>query len=176
MNKNQKKVVDYYENLESKLGYTFLTWDTKHFGYYPSKKNNISEREAQILMNDLLAENLKIKKGFKILDAGSGRGVVACYLAKKYHANITGIDLVPFEVEMSNKRAKNLGVTDKVKFLIEDYSETSFPKNFFDAVYTMETLVHSPNIKKTLKELFRVLKPGGKVVFFEYSRSLLQGF
>lgn len=171
MNKNQKKVVGYYENLESRLGYTFLTWNTKHFGYYPSKKNNISERKAQNLMNDLLAKSLKIKKNLRILDAGSGRGVVACYLAKKYQVKITGIDLVPFEVKIANKRASEMLLTDKVKFLIQDYSKTNFSDNVFDAVYTMETLVHSPDIKKTLKEFFRILKPKGRLVLFEYSIS-----
>ena len=44
-----------------------------------------------------------------------------------------------------------------------------FPDNYFDAIYTTETLSHSPNIRKTLKEFFRILKPGGRVAFFEYA-------
>ena len=58
MDRNQKRVVDYYKNLESRLGYTFFTWDTKHFGYYPFKKPDITEKQAQRLMTDLLAEKL----------------------------------------------------------------------------------------------------------------------
>jgi SAM-dependent methyltransferase len=50
-----------------------------------------------------------------------------------------------------------------------DYSATNFPDNYFDAIYTTETLSHSPDIRKTLKEFFRILKPDGKVAFFEYT-------
>ena len=44
-----------------------------------------------------------------------------------------------------------------------------FKANQFDAVYTMETLVHAPDYRKVLKEFHRVLKPNGKLVLFEYS-------
>lgn len=171
MNKTQKKVIDYYKNPESRLGYTFLTWDTKHFGYYPSKKSDITERKAQQLMIDLVAKKLNLRKGDVILDAGCGRGTAACYLAQKYGANITGIDIVDFELRMAKKRARKLGLTNIVKFFLKDYSDTKFPNNYFDKVFTLETLVHSPNLLKTLKEFYRILKPGGRLVLFEYSKS-----
>lgn len=50
-----------------------------------------------------------------------------------------------------------------------DYSRLEFPDGYFDGTYSQESLVHSTDIKKTLKELYRVLKPGGRVAFFEYS-------
>lgn len=175
MNKDQKKVIDYYKNPESRLGYTFLTWDTKHFGYYPSKKSNISEKKAQQLTIDLLAETLDLKKSDIILDAGCGRGTVACYLAQKYKANITGIDIVDFELKMARERAKKLNLKD-VNFFLKDYSNTKFKNNYFDKMFTLETIVHSPNLSKTLKELMRILKPNGRLVMFEYSRSRPEEF
>ena len=174
MNINQKKVVDYYKNLESRLGYTFLTWDTKHFGYYPSKKSNITEKQAQIEMIELLAKNLKLKKTDKVLDAGCGRGTTSCYLVKKYGCNIVGIDIVDFELKMAQKIAERLNLIEKTQFYLKDYSDTKFPDNHFDKVFTLETLVHSPDFKKTLKEFHRILKPGGKVALFEYTISSLK--
>lgn len=93
-----------------------MTWNTKHFGYYPSKKRDISEKEAQKLMEDLLAEKLQLKKIDFILDAGCGRGTVACYLAERYGCRIIGIDIVPFELEIAKKRAQKLQVQNKVTF------------------------------------------------------------
>lgn len=171
MDKNIKKIIDYYNNLESRLGYTFLTWDTKHFGYYPSKQRDIPEKEAQRLMEDLLAKKLQLKKRELVLDAGCGRGTVACYLAEKYGCQIIGIEIVPFELEIAKKRSRKLNLQDRVTFYLRDYSYTKFPNNYFDKVFTMETLVHSLNIHKTLKEFYRILKPGGKLALFEYSRS-----
>lgn len=176
MNKNQKKVVDYYQNPESRLGYTFLTWDTKHFGYYPSKKSDISEKEAQILMIEQLAKRLQLRKTDLILDAGCGRGTTSCYLARKYGSKLIGIDIVPFELEIAKQKAKRLDLKDRVQFFLKDYSQTKFPNNYFDKIFTLETLVHSPNLNRTLREFHRILKPGGKLVLFEYSRSSPNGF
>lgn len=50
-----------------------------------------------------------------------------------------------------------------------DYANLYFTPNVFDGIYTMETLVHATDYKKTLKEFHKVLKPKGKLVLFEYS-------
>jgi len=50
-----------------------------------------------------------------------------------------------------------------------DYSNTTFEDNQFDSIYTMESFVHSRYPRKTLEEFLRVLKPGGRLVMFEYT-------
>jgi len=169
MNTNQQKVVKYYTNPETKLGFDYVLWGSKHFGFYPTGKADITEKEAQILHQDLVAKNLDLKETQTVLDAGCGQGVVSAYLAKKFGSKIFGITLVPFEVERAQERAKSLGVQEKTEYQVMDYSATNFPDNYFDAIYTTETLSHSPDIRKTLQEFFRVLKPGGKIALFEYT-------
>ena len=169
MNVNQKKIVKYYTTPETKLGFDYVLSGSKHFGFYPKGKTGISEKKAQILLQDLVAKNLHLNKNQTVLDAGCGQGIVSTYLAKKYKIKISGITLVPFEVEKARKRAKYLDVSSRTQYEIMDYSATRFPDDYFDAIYTTETLSHSPNIRKTLKEFFRILKPGGRVAFFEYT-------
>ena len=164
-----KKVVKYYTNPETKLGFDYVLWGSKHFGFYQTDKTDITEKEAQILHQDLVAKNLDLKETDIVLDAGCGQGVVSTYLSKKIGSKIFGITLVPFEVEKAQKRAKNLGVQEKTEYQVMDYSATNFTDNYFDAIYTTETLSHSPDIRKTLKEFFRILKPGGKIALFEYT-------
>lgn len=168
MEGQRQKVISYYKNLESRYGYTLFTWDTKHFGYYPSKRREISEKKAQLLMMDLLAKRLQISKNDLVLDAGCGRGTTSCYLAQKYGSQIVGIDIVAFEIEIAKKKSKELGLKPQVSFYLKDYSRTKFQKNSFDKIFTLETLVHSPNIVVTLKEFNRILKPKGKLALFEY--------
>ncbi len=167
--KPYQKVVDYFQALESKIGYDLVLGGVKHFGYYPSEKAKISEKKAQELMQDLIAKKLKLTKDDKVLDAGCGQGNVACYLTTKHSCSVTGITITPFEVDKAQKLAQKLKVSDKVKFLKMDYTKTNFPDNYFDAIYTMESFVHAYDVKKSLKEFKRILKSKGKIVFFEYS-------
>ncbi|MFC2135652.1 methyltransferase domain-containing protein [Bacteroidota bacterium] len=161
-----ERLNQYYE--KSEVGYDFALWGSKHFGFYPKGKN-ISEKEAQILMQELVAKKLELTSKDLVLDAGCGQGVVSTFLTKKYRCKIEGITVVPFEVKKANILAEKLKVSDKVDYSVMDYSKTKFNNNHFDCIYTTETLSHSIDIRKTLKEFFRILKKGGRVAFFEYT-------
>ena len=163
------KVQKYYQSFGSRFGYNLVMKGYKHFGYYPDGVRNISEFTAQVNQQDNVAKKLKLKRGQRILDAGCGQGRVSAYLAKKYGVHVTGITIVPFEKKNCISYAKKEGVEGLTEYRVEDYSKTSFPDNSFDAIYTTETLSHSPDLGKTLDELHRILKPGGRVAFFEYT-------
>jgi len=169
LNQHHKNVISYFK--ESKFGYDIVLGGVKHFGYYPDKINNISETKAQDLMQDLLADRLDIKDNQIILDAGCGQGFVSTYLARKHDCKIIGITIVPFEVYKAKKLAGKLKVSSKTEYQLMDYSNTDFEDNKFDAVYAMESFVHSPDANATLKEFFRILKPGGRLAIFDYTIS-----
>lgn len=168
-NEKISAVRHYFERLGSRLGYDLLLGGVKHFGFYPQGKENISERRAQNLMQDLLARKLDLKRGQLVLDAGCGQGVVGTYLAQKYSCQIIGITVTPFEVRRAKQLARKRGLENKCHFFLMDYTEANFPANFFDALFTMESLVHAYDLEAALAEFFRILKPGGKAAFFEYS-------
>jgi ubiquinone/menaquinone biosynthesis C-methylase UbiE len=145
-----------------------LLWGSKHFGFYP-EKNSVSEKNAQLLMQDLVAKKLKLSKEKKVLDAGCGNGLVSIYLSKKYACFIKGITILPFEAKKARESAIKNGIVKLVDYFVMDYSNIAFQNGYFDAIYTTESLSHSTDIKKTLNEFFRVLKPGGRIALFEYS-------
>lgn len=169
MDANQQKVIKYFTNPGSKLGYDYVLGGAKHFGFYPTGKADITEKEAQILLHDLVAKNLDLKENQTVLDAGCGQGVVSTYLAKKIGPKIFGISIVPFEIKKAQQLAEKLDIQEKTNYQVMDYSATKFPASYFDAIYTTETLSHSPDIQKTLQEFFRILKSGGGIAFFEYT-------
>lgn len=164
-----KKVRAYYNTKESRFGYSLLLKGIKHFGYYPRNKKNISVIKAQRLMEDKLAKALNLPKDSLILDAGCGEGKVAHYLAQRYGFKIIGIDLIDWAIAKANKTETELNLQDRLKFYVSDYTSLAKKENTFDGIYTMETLVHSPNYKKALREFYRVLKPHGHLALFEYS-------
>ena len=56
------------------------------------------------------------------------------------------------------------------------YNNIEFPDNSFDGVYAIETLSHSPDLDRSVEELCRVLKTGGKMVLFEYKIAAVAEF
>lgn len=169
MDKPTKQIIGYYHSKESLLGYKLLLGGTKHFGFYPDNSMRISMKTAMNNMIDKLGKTLDLSKDSVVLDAGCGEGTTAIRLAEKYNIIVEGIDLLDFNIKSANKRLLNNSVQKSVNFLVGDYTKLPFPDNHFDGVYTMETLVHAPDYKSALLEFRRVLKPGGKLVLFEYS-------
>lgn len=176
MNNTDQKIRDYFGSLESRWGYKFVLWDAKHFGYYPDKVANIPERRALELQQDQIAQKLSLKPGQTILDAGCGRGVTACYLAKKYAVRVVGIDMLDFEIDRARKRAQSKGLLEKTQFEVMNFDDLKFSEGYFHAVYVSECLSHAPNVSKVLSQLFRVLRPGGKLVLMEYTLALDEAF
>lgn len=161
-----ERLNQYFE--KSRVGYDIALCGSKHFGFYPKGKK-ISEKEAQILMQEMVAKKLNLTSKDLVLDAGCGQGVVSTFLTKKYECKIEGITVVPFEIKKANLNAEKSEVSDRVNYSKMDYSKTMFNNNHFDCIYTTETLSHSTDIKKTLKEFFRILKKDGRIAFFEYT-------
>lgn len=159
--------LNYYYS-KSRFGYDIFLNGSKHFGYYPANRK-VSEKEAQVLMHDLIAEKLQLRESMKVLDAGCGRGVVSNYLASKYGCFVEGITMVEFEIGDAQNHAKKMNVAGMVNYSLMDYSKMSFRDNHFDRIYTIETLCHSPDLPKTIQEFYRVLKKGGKIALFEYN-------
>jgi cyclopropane fatty-acyl-phospholipid synthase-like methyltransferase len=160
------RLKNYYES--SNYLYDKLLWGTKHFGYHP-KDMKVKEKEAQLLMQDLIGERLQLSESMRVLDAGCGQGGVAAYLAAKYGCHIEGVTILPFEIEKAKCLSGGSDVRSLIEFSLMDYSDLKFSDSFFDAVYTIESLVHSPDVGGTLREFARVLKGGGRLVLFEYT-------
>lgn len=166
---SKQLVLNYFNSIESKLGYRVLLKGNRHFGYYPRNSKKLSFSEAQRLMQDKLTQKLSLPSGSLLLDAGCGEGNTAVYLAEKHHYKVTGIDLINRFVDIAREKAKKLGVANLTKFEVGDYSEIETPKDYFDGIYTMETLVHVKKYKTALKNFFKALKHGGRLVLFEYT-------
>ena len=104
--------------------------------------------------------NLKEKK---ILDLGCGAGENSVYFAKK-GAKCTATDFSCGMVKVTLALAKKYNVEIHAHEM--NAMEISYPDNTFDFVYA-SNLLHHVNPHKTLKEMHRVLKPGGKACFWD---------
>ena len=100
----------------------------------------------------------------KILDVGCGTGQTAAYLAYRYGANVTGIDVNSTMVAKAKQRMKKNHLP--VKIIQGSIEKISLPDNHFDFIIS-ESVLSFVNKPRALKEIFRLLKDGGRFIAIE---------
>ena len=100
----------------------------------------------------------------KILDVGccTGRELRQLHSSYENPVELYGVDLMSGVLE----KAKELGPKDCV-YKEGDIHKLPFNDDYFDVVYCKRVLIHSPDVKKAIDEMIRVVKPGGLVLFIE---------
>jgi sarcosine/dimethylglycine N-methyltransferase len=114
---------------------------------------------------DALASLVRIGKGTKVVDFCAGIGGPARYIAHRYGADVTGIELTPARVAGANELTRRVGLQDKVRVIEGDVMQVPLPDASVDAVISQEALLHVPDNLKALREAHRILKPGGRIAF-----------
>lgn len=104
-------------------------------------------------------------KGKRLLEIGCGLGTDLLQFARG-GAIVTGVDLTPASIELVKRRFNLYGLA--VDARVADAEKLPFPDNSFDVVYSFGVLHHTPNTPKAVDEVYRVLKPGGKIVIMLY--------
>ncbi len=106
-----------------------------------------------------------------VLEIGVGQGTHAQLIAS--HAkSFTGIDLTEAASAATKKRFELAGLDGKI--LRMDAEAMSFPDNSFDFIWSWGVIHHSANTQSVLREMHRVLRPGGHATVMVYYRSFIQ--
>jgi len=115
---------------------------------------------------------LNLKPGMKILDIGCGTGGSAFYMARTYGVDVHGIDLATNMIAIANDYRNEMEATVKhrVQFYVEDAVTMEYPNNFYDVVYSRDTILHIPGKEKLFQNFLSTLKPGGKLMISDYCR------
>lgn len=116
--------------------------------------------------SNAIPELLGLKSDSFVLEVGCGSGGYAVHLAEKMGCRLIGLDLNDAGVRTANQLAEARGLASQVRFERCDASKTlPFDNNTFDAVFSNDVLCHLPGRPEVLVEMFRVLKPGGRMLF-----------
>jgi ubiquinone/menaquinone biosynthesis C-methylase UbiE len=159
-----KNIVDYYAASENAYK---DSWDLNnslaiHYGYWDDKVKSFPE--SLLRMNEVMMEAANIKSSDKVLDAGCGIGGSSIFLAEKIGCSVTGISLSERQVAKAKELAIGKEVKDKVDFSVMNYCATNFPNESFDIVWGCESICYADDKEQFIKEAYRVLKPGGRLV------------
>lgn len=115
--------------------------------------------------NDALALAARIGIGSKVVDLCAGLGGPARYLAHRYGAIVTGIELTPARVAGAAELSRRVGLDRLVRVIEGNVMDLPLPDASFDAVVSQEALLHVPDIARAFAEAHRVLCAGGRIAF-----------
>ena len=127
----------------------------------PTVDPNKSVLDNQILFEQIVADDLAVLPGAKVLDLGCGCGGIA-----EHMADLTGAELFGINIDRSQiaKAWRNPNLNG-ANFNVGDFNvPLNFPDETFDAVYAIQPMTYVTNLEATCREVLRVLKPGGRFV------------
>jgi len=173
------------------IAVTAFVWQTLGilimcFGFYAILSFTITQWRVGQSETWELPQILKLDGDEKVLDVGCGLGRMTISVAKRLKGErVIGIDIwdkmeiLGNSLENAYANAEIEGVRDKVEFRTGNVLDLQFPENSFDLV-TSSSVINNLHTKadkmKSLKEVFRVLKPGGKFLMIEPLRNLRNFF
>ncbi|WP_422013151.1 class I SAM-dependent methyltransferase [Reyranella sp.] len=117
----QKNVAHHYD-LRGELYDFFLDPDRQYScAYFKTGAESLEIAQADKKLH--IATKLLLKPGLKVLDIGSGWGGMGLYLARSFDVDVTGVTLSREQHGVSNRRAQEGGIADRVRFKLIDYRE-----------------------------------------------------
>lgn len=155
---NQKNIAYHYDVsnafyelfLDEKMVYTC--------GYCTDWDNDIHQLQTDKL--EMICRKLRLKPGETMLDIGFGWGSLALYAAANFGVHVTGVTLSERQLEFARAKAEELGLADRVNFILLDYAKV---EGQFDKISSigMHEAIGIDNYPTYYSTIARVLKPDG---------------
>jgi ubiquinone/menaquinone biosynthesis C-methylase UbiE len=118
---------------------------------------------------------LDLKIGDRVLDVCCGSGASAIPAAIKVGATgrVIGADLAESLLELGRTKAKQQGL-ENIEFRQGDFENLGFPDESFEAIVCVFGIFFVPDMKGAIKELWRMLKPGGKLAITSWGQQVFE--
>ena len=117
---------------------------------------------------DELARGAQIANGSRVADFCAGLGGTVRYLAHKYGAKVTGIELTPSRASGAQELIKRVGLQERAQVVEGNVMSVPLADATMDAVVSQESFCHVPDPAKALSEAFRILRKDGRLAFTDW--------
>ena len=149
-------------------------WDEEgsvHWGLFDDSTGTDFLSACANLDRTMVAKG-RINQDSRVLDLGCGNGTIAIWLAEESGGHVTGIDLSGVRVDnaLDKQAALNTDLQGRLAFKKASATELPFPDGSFTHVWSQAVIYHVPDKRAVLSEAYRVLAPGGIMVFDDLLR------
>lgn len=124
------------------------------------KNRPIPVKEA-IDFAEKMLNRLDIQENQRLLEVGCGNGTVSKHIARKFGLQVTGTEIKPTQVQVARRGIKEI---PNIKFVGTTATDLPFDDGYFDIILTYKVMHQVPPWLRALKEINRVLKPGGYLI------------
>ncbi len=162
---------DYYNSADADNFY-FHIWGGEdiHVGLYEREGEPIADASRRTV--ERMAERAApITSDTRVLDIGAGYGGAARLLAKTFGCRVSALNLAEAENERNRTMTREQGLGDKIEVIDGAFESMPFGDASFDLVWCQDAILHSGDRVGVLREVDRVLKPGGRFVFTDPMRT-----
>jgi ubiquinone/menaquinone biosynthesis C-methylase UbiE len=105
----------------------------------------------------------------KVLDAGTGPGTLARDIARHQpQLQVYGIDLSEEMIQLARDHAQREQLTERVHFDVSNVANLPYPDHSFDLMVSTISMHHWYELEQPLRELYRVLRPGGRLLIYDF--------
>lgn len=126
----------------------------------------LTRRLYHRVIADLAA--LRLVEG-KVLDVGTGPGTLVRELARSLPGlQVYGIDLSEDMIGLARAHARREQLEERVHFASGDVADLPYPDQSFDVVVSTISMHHWDELEQPLRELYRVLRPGGRLWIYDF--------
>lgn len=133
-----------------------------HSNSYGSTRSYAPLRYRQQYVESMI-DQLSLSPNSKILDAGCGPGELLISLSKRGFKPV-GIDVAEEMITRAHNVAKESGAADSIHLEVQDVEHMTFGSSTFDLVVAAGLIEYQKNERGCLKEIYRVLRPGGFLI------------
>ena len=155
---------NYYDSDDADTFYSTI-WggEDLHIGLY-DVSNDIREASDATIFR--MADKLtKLAPDTRVLDMGSGYGGAMRRLVQKFDCKAVGLNISVIQNDYNRKKIREAGLGDRIEVRHGVFEDVPADDASFDVAWSQDSFLHSDQREKVLAEAWRVLKPGGELVF-----------
>jgi len=176
---------------------TDTTQDTTHFGYRTVAKEDKANLVAEVfhsvaakydIMNDMMSLGIHrvwkrftidcsgVRRGQRVLDLGGGTGDLTAKFSRIVgdDGQVVLADINNSMLKVGRSKLRDCGIVGNVGYVQANAEELPFPDDYFDCITISFCLRNVTDKDKALRSMFRVLKPGGRLLVLEFSKPILE--